>query len=337
MHFDYTDKVKAMRQRVRAFMDEHILPAEPLFEAEMKAFRAAGNPWQEPQVMEALKHKARAAGLWNLFLPESPLGAGLSNLEYAPLAEIMGRVLWASEVFNCSAPDTGNMEILDLFATPQQRVQWLRPLLEGEIRSGFAMTEPAVASSDATNIEACIDREGDQYVINGRKWWTSGADPVAVISTESPALAGGREPSSRQSVPTISTSPGRMLWKALTSAQSVAASRTRSASAASSAIRGLRAGWGAFMVLEAPLRPLGPTQWRSNVGFGVVVETVPIVDQPGRHRIGVVQIQPRAPGVLGQSIGQWQGDGRHGGVVRVPDRLGGGFAPDLDLGQVAVA
>jgi len=176
MDFDHSPKVQALQARVRAFLDEHIIPAEPRFEAEMKAFRAAGNPWQEPQVMEDLKRKARAAGLWNLFLPDSPLGAGLSNLEYAPLAEIMGRSPIGSEPFNCSAPDTGNMETLVRYGTPAQQARWLQPLLDGKIRSAFAMTEPGVASSDATNIEARIERDGDHYVINGRKWWTSGAN-----------------------------------------------------------------------------------------------------------------------------------------------------------------
>ncbi|MBX3610589.1 MAG: acyl-CoA dehydrogenase family protein [Hydrogenophaga sp.] len=176
MDFDHSPKVKDLQARVRAFMNEHIVPAEPVFEAQMKAFRAAGNPWQEPPVMEALKHKAKAAGLWNLFLPDSPLGAGLSNLEYAPLAEIMGRSPIGSEPFNCSAPDTGNMETIVRYGTPEQQARWLPPLLDGSIRSAFAMTEPAVASSDATNIEARIQRDGDHYRINGRKWWTSGAN-----------------------------------------------------------------------------------------------------------------------------------------------------------------
>jgi acyl-CoA dehydrogenase len=176
MDFAYSPKVQDLQARVQAFMTEHIYPAEPVFEAQMKAFRAAGNPWQEPPVMEELKHKAKAAGLWNLFLPESSLGAGLSNLEYAPLAEIMGRSPIGSEPFNCSAPDTGNMETLVRYGTPEQQEKWLKPLLDGSIRSAFAMTEPAVASSDATNIEARIERDGDHYVINGRKWWTSGAN-----------------------------------------------------------------------------------------------------------------------------------------------------------------
>ena len=176
MDFEHSPKVQDLQARVQAFMAEHIVPAEPVFEAQMKAFRAAGNPWQEPPAMEELKHKAKAAGLWNLFLPESPLGAGLTNLEYAPLAEIMGRSPIGSEPFNCSAPDTGNMETLVRYGSPEQQERWLPRLLDGSIRSAFAMTEPAVASSDATNIEARIERDGDEYVINGRKWWTSGAN-----------------------------------------------------------------------------------------------------------------------------------------------------------------
>ncbi|HEU0201629.1 MAG TPA: acyl-CoA dehydrogenase family protein [Burkholderiaceae bacterium] len=176
MDFEYSPKVKDLQKRVTAFMEEHVYPAEARFEAEMDRFRAAGNPWQPAPVMEELKAKAKTAGLWNLFLPESKYGAGLTNLEYAPLAEIMGRSAIGSEPFNCSAPDTGNMETLVRYATPEQQKQWLQPLLEGTIRSGFAMTEPAVASSDATNIEARIERQGDHYVINGRKWWTSGAN-----------------------------------------------------------------------------------------------------------------------------------------------------------------
>ncbi len=176
MDFDYSPKVRQLQQRVTAFMEEHVYPAEERFEAEMAAFRAAGNPWQPAPVIEELKAKARAAGLWNLFLPESDHGAGLTNVEYAPLAEIMGRSHIGSEPFNCSAPDTGNMETLVRYATREQQQQWLKPLLDGTIRSGFAMTEPDVASSDATNIQARIERDGDQYVINGRKWWTSGAN-----------------------------------------------------------------------------------------------------------------------------------------------------------------
>src|SRR5438270_6689807 len=178
MNFDYTDKVKSLQQRLRAFMDEHIYPNEKRYYQEIENDR-----WAPTKVIEELKPKARAEGLWNLFLPQSDLGAGLTNVEYAPLCEIMGRVHWAPEVFNCSAPDTGNMEVLARYGTAEQKERWLKPLLKGEIRSCFAMTEPAVASSDATNIEASIRREGDQYVINGRKWWSSGAgDPRCKIA-----------------------------------------------------------------------------------------------------------------------------------------------------------
>ena len=176
MEFTYSAKVRDLQQWLTAFMQEHIEPAEAVFAAEVQANRAAGNPWQPTRVMEILKAKAREAGLWNLFLPDSAHGAGLSNLEYAPLCEIMGRSPIAPEAFNCSAPDTGNMEVLERYGTPQQKAQWLEPLLRGEIRSGFAMTEPDVASSDATNIQASIRRDGDHYVLNGRKWWTSGAN-----------------------------------------------------------------------------------------------------------------------------------------------------------------
>jgi acyl-CoA dehydrogenase len=178
MDFAYSERTEALRQRVMAFMAEHVYPAEARYWAELEANTQAGRRWTPLQVIEALKPKARTAGLWNLFLPESELGAGLKNAEYAPLAEIMGRVPWASEVFNCSAPDTGNMEVLVRYGSAEHKERWLKPLLAGEIRSAFAMTEPAVASSDATNIEARIERRGDEYVINGRKWWTSGAgDP----------------------------------------------------------------------------------------------------------------------------------------------------------------
>src|SRR5579864_9044375 len=178
MDFDHSPKVKGLLRQLTAFMDEFVYPNQRRYAASM----AGPDRWRPNPVIEDLKPRARAAGLWNLFLPESSDGAGLSNLEYAPLCEIMGRVDWAPEVFNCSAPDTGNMEILERFGTPEQKARWLRPLLEGTIRSGFAMTEPAVASSDATNIESEIRREGDQLVINGRKWWTSGAmDPRCQI------------------------------------------------------------------------------------------------------------------------------------------------------------
>ena len=182
MDFSYSPKTQALRERVMAFMDEHIFPNEQRYHQEQAANTAAGNRWQPLPLIEELKPKARAAGLWNLFLPESERGSGLTNQEYAPLAELMGRVLWSSEVFNCSAPDTGNMEVLERYGSAEHKKRWLEPLLAGEIRSGFAMTEPAVASSDATNIEASIERDGDEYVINGRKWWTSGAgDPRCKI------------------------------------------------------------------------------------------------------------------------------------------------------------
>lgn len=178
MHFDYSDKVKDYQRRLNAFMDEYVYPNEARFESEV----AEGDRWQPTRLVEELKPRARAAGLWNLFLPHSESGAGLTNLEYAPLAEILGRSAFASEVCNCSAPDTGNMEVLDRYGSDEQKREWLRPLLDGEIRSAFAMTEPDVASSDATNIEADIRRDGDAYVINGRKWWTSGAgDPRCKI------------------------------------------------------------------------------------------------------------------------------------------------------------
>jgi len=171
MDFIHSDKVKTLQEKLAAFMEAEIYPNEARHEREM----ATGDRWQPTAVMEELKAKARLEGLWNLFLPHSPRGAGLSNLEYAPLCEIMGRSLMAPEVFNCAAPDTGNMETIELYGTEAQKAQWLEPLLEGRIRSCFAMTEPAVASSDATNIESTILRDGDHYVINGRKWWTSGA------------------------------------------------------------------------------------------------------------------------------------------------------------------
>jgi acyl-CoA dehydrogenase len=188
MDFSFSARTQDFQARLRAFMDEHVYPAEPAYWAEIQSNSAAGKRWTPLQTIEQLKPKARTAGLWNLFLPpraeshEAPLpagyGVGLTNEEYAPLAEIMGAVPWASEVFNCSAPDTGNMETIVRYGSAEQRKRWAEPLLAGEIRSAFAMTEPAVASSDATNIEARIERQGDDYVINGRKWWTSGAgDP----------------------------------------------------------------------------------------------------------------------------------------------------------------
>ncbi len=178
MNFEFSDKTKALQQKLQAFMDEHVYPNEQRHADEIKP----GDRWQPSRVIEELKSKARAVALWNLFLPESEYGAGLTNLEYAPLCEIMGRSAIAPEVFNCSAPDTGNMEVLVRYGTPEQKERWLRPLLAGEMRSCFSMTEPGVASSDATNIEASIVRDGDQYIINGRKWWSSGAgDPRCKI------------------------------------------------------------------------------------------------------------------------------------------------------------
>ena len=178
MNFEFSDKVKDLQRRLQAFLDEHVYPNEARFHDEIER-----NPWSPTRIIEELKPKARAAGLWNLFLPESEQGAGLTNLEYAPLCEMMGRSEMAPEVFNCSAPDTGNMEVLARYGTPEQKERWLKPLLAGELRSCFAMTEPAVASSDATNIEARIVRDGDRYLINGRKWWTSGAgDPRCKIA-----------------------------------------------------------------------------------------------------------------------------------------------------------
>src|SRR5437762_2520545 len=178
MDFDYTPRVKALESRLVDFMDEHVYPSEARYYTET----AAHDRWQPSVIVEELKPKAKAAGLWNLFLPASERGAGLSNVEYAPLCEIMGRVLFAAEIFNCSAPDTGNMEVLERYGTEEQKKRWLEPLLDGRIRSAFAMTEPDVASSDATNIQSSIVRDGDEYVINGRKWWSSGAgDPRCKI------------------------------------------------------------------------------------------------------------------------------------------------------------
>ena len=183
MDFEYTPKVKDMQARLLAFMDQHIYPNEARYMQEIEGYRASGNAWQVSKVIEELKPLARKAGLWNLFLPQSHRAPqGLSNLEYAPLCEIMGRVPWAAEVFNCSAPDTGNMETLERYASEAIKDQWMEPLLKGEIRSAFLMTEPEVASSDATNIQTSIVRDGNDYVINGRKWWSSGAgDPRCAV------------------------------------------------------------------------------------------------------------------------------------------------------------
>ncbi|MBU8905639.1 acyl-CoA dehydrogenase family protein [Desertibacillus haloalkaliphilus] len=179
MNFDYTEKVKKLQEKVTQFMEDVILPNEQTYTEQLDA---QSDRWHIPPIMEEMKQKAKEAGLWNLFLPESDHGAGLTNLEYAPLCEIMGRSSIAPEVFNCAAPDTGNMEVLVRYGSESQKDKWLKPLLNGDIRSAFCMTEPAVASSDATNIEAEIKRDGDEYVINGRKWWSSGAgDPRCEI------------------------------------------------------------------------------------------------------------------------------------------------------------
>ncbi|MBU6444957.1 MAG: acyl-CoA dehydrogenase family protein [Alphaproteobacteria bacterium] len=182
MDFDYSPRQREWMKRIGDFMDQYVYPAEETYRAQMAEARQKGNPWIVVPVLEELKAKARAQGLWNLFLNESEHGAGLSNLEYAPLSEMMGKVPFGSEVFNCSAPDTGNMEVLERYGNPAQQEQWLKPLLAGEIRSAFVMTEPEVASSDASNICTRIERQGDHYVINGRKWWSSGAgDPRCKI------------------------------------------------------------------------------------------------------------------------------------------------------------
>jgi acyl-CoA dehydrogenase len=189
MDLDFSEKVETLRQRVLAFMDEHIYPNEATFARQV----GEGDRWHPVPLIEDLKHKARDEGLWNLFLPDSELGAGLTNYEYAPLCEIMGRVEWAPEVFNCSAPDTGNMEVLVRYGTRDQQQRWLRPLLDGEMRSCFCMTEPDVASSDATNIQTRIVPDGDEYVVSGRKWWSSGAgDPrckIAIVMGKSDPAA----------------------------------------------------------------------------------------------------------------------------------------------------
>ncbi|MEO5736118.1 MAG: acyl-CoA dehydrogenase family protein, partial [Variovorax sp.] len=177
MDFEYSAKTKDLQKRVGAFMQEHIYPAETEYAAEMAANTAAGKRWSALKTVEKVKEKAKAQGLWNLFLPVDSAsasgyeGAGLTNQEYAPLAEIMGAVPWASEAFNCSAPDTGNMETIARYGSEDIKARWLKPLLEGQIRSSFAMTEPDVASSDATNIATRIERDGNEYVINGHKWW----------------------------------------------------------------------------------------------------------------------------------------------------------------------
>ena len=182
MHFQHSERSKELQERISHFMDEHIFPSEEIFSQQMEEFAKQGDRWQVPQIIEDKKKIAKDEGLWNLFLPENPMGESMSNLDYAPLCELMGRSPIASEIFNCSAPDTGNMEVLAQYGTPEQQEKWLKPLLEGEIRSAFGMTEPNVASSDATNISSSIQADGDEYVINGEKWWTSGAgDPRCKI------------------------------------------------------------------------------------------------------------------------------------------------------------
>ena len=178
MNFENSQKVKDLQEKITNFMNEHVYESEGIYKKQVEE----GGRWCIPQIMEDLKSKAKSQGLWNLFLPESDLGAGLTNTEYAPLCEIMGRSPIGAEVFNCSAPDTGNMEVLVRYGTEAQKEEWLKPLLNGEIRSSFAMTEPDVASSDASNIQGSIVREGDYYIINAKKWWTSGAmDPRCKI------------------------------------------------------------------------------------------------------------------------------------------------------------
>jgi len=182
MQLDNSERSKELEIRISKFMDDHIFPAELIYSEQMEEFTRSGNRWQIPQIIEDKKKIAKDEGLWNLFLPENPMGESMSNLDYAPLCELMGRSRIASEIFNCSAPDTGNMEVLAQYGSPEQQEKWLKPLLEGEIRSAFGMTEPKVASSDATNICSSIEADGDEYVINGEKWWTSGAgDPRCKI------------------------------------------------------------------------------------------------------------------------------------------------------------
>jgi acyl-CoA dehydrogenase len=219
MQFEYSDNVKAMQERLLAFMDEHIYPNEARFFQEIEENRAKGNPWIPTKIVEELKPLAQKAGFWNLFLPKSTRAPqGLSNLEYAPMCEIMGRVAFAAEVFNCSAPDTGNMETLERYASEELKDRWLEPLLRGEIRSAFLMTEPEVASSDATNIQCEIRREGDEYVINGRKWWSSGAgDPrcaVYIVMGKTDPEAGRHQQQSMILVP--ANTPGIAVVRALT-------------------------------------------------------------------------------------------------------------------------
>ena len=217
MQFEHTGKVQALIARLEAFFDEHIHPNDKAVR-EFVAAREGKSRWEPIPIVEQLKPQARTAGLWNLFLPHSQSGAGLSNLEYAPLCEIMGRVSWSAEVFNCSAPDTGNMEILERYASSANKERWLKPLLNGEIRSAFCMTEPAVASSDATNIETSIRRDGDSYVINGRKWWSSGAGDsrcaILIVMGKTDPAAPRHQQQSQILVPM--NTPGVTVLRALT-------------------------------------------------------------------------------------------------------------------------
>ncbi len=218
MDFEFSSKVKDLQARVNSFMEEHVYPNENAFHAEVEANRRAGNAWIPTELIESLKVKAREQGLWNLWRPKAH-GGDLTNVEYAPMCEIMGRVTWAPEVFNCSAPDTGNMETLLRYGTAEQQQEWAEPLIEGRIRSAFLMTEPAVASSDATNIECLITRDGDDFVINGRKWWSSGAgDPrckvLIVMGKTDPDNADRHKQQSMVVVPT--DTPGVTIERALT-------------------------------------------------------------------------------------------------------------------------
>ena len=214
MHFEYSEKVRNLLARLQAFMREEVYPAEATYHEQLQQDR-----WGEPPIMEELKQKARDAGLWNLFLPDETYGAGLTNLEYAPLAEEMGRAIFASEIFNCSAPDTGNMEVLAQYGSEAQKKQWLEPLLRGEIRSAFAMTEPKVASSDATNIETSIVRDGDEYVINGHKFYISGlmnkrCQVMIVMGKTDPQNPNRHQQQSQILVPT--STPGVEIRRAMT-------------------------------------------------------------------------------------------------------------------------
>jgi acyl-CoA dehydrogenase len=224
MDFEYSAKTKALQAKLLQFMDDYIYPNEALFHHQIDANTLAGKRWTQVPIIEDLKIKARAAGLWNLFLPVDSAsasgyeGAGLTNQEYAPLAEIMGRVHWSSEVFNCSAPDTGNMETIARYGDEANKARWLKPLLEGQIRSAFAMTEPDVASSDATNIQTRIERQGDEYVINGHKWWISGAgDPrCAVFITMGKSDPDGPRHSQQSMVLVPADTPGIKIIRPLT-------------------------------------------------------------------------------------------------------------------------